>query len=260
MKHPLIVKVLVGLMIAATLYRIWVGWDFNNPAETGHYSLIDDEIPDDVRARLHPWIAGFIGLSPEQAKARLEERWETIDRPSLRALSNVLLESKITYLVDSPEGGMICATRPDTYKSGNDDFWYLPAPPERSVIQEQLEPIGLADNKALGDFLYHFGDLAESHETSGYFMHSESPFPTFTDSWDGAIKDFDEWEGSLMLFHALNGCFILVRQDGSVGWWMMQEHRVKKEANDFDEFILEYSEYRKISWPCDPYGPPDDER
>jgi hypothetical protein len=107
---------------------------------------------------------------------------------------------------------------------------------------------------ALGNFLHHFGGLAESPETSGYFMHSESPLPTFTDSWDGTIKYFDEWEGSLMLYHALNGCFILVRQDGSVGWWMMQEHRVEKEAKDFDEFILKYAKHRKTSWPYDPYG------
>ena len=64
MKLPLLAKVLVCLMVAATLYRIWDGSTFNDPAETGRYSLVDNDIPDDVRARLHPWVAGFIGLSP----------------------------------------------------------------------------------------------------------------------------------------------------------------------------------------------------
>ena len=88
-------------------------------------------------------------------------------------------------------------------------------------------------------------------------MYGNAPWPLFTDSWEGTIRGFDAWKDSLMLYHARNGCHLLVRRDGKVAWWIMQERRVEVIADDFDEFVLQFNEHRKISYPFDPYGAPD---
>lgn len=105
-------------------------------------------------------------------------------------------------------------------------------------------------------FLTKYAVLAEETTTAGHFVHSESPWPTFTDSWDGTIDGFEDWEYSLMIYHARNGCQVLVRQDGKVAWWVMPERLVGELADDFDEFVEQFSEHRRIAWPFDPYGPP----
>ena len=100
-----------------------------------------------------------------------------------------------------------------------------------------------------------FAGLAEDDSTAGNFLYRESPWPTFTDSWGGCIQGFAEWENALILYQARNGCELLVRPSGEVGWWMMQERYVADYALDFDEFVSKFSKYREVAWPFDPYGP-----
>ena len=155
---------------------------------------------------------------------------------------------------------MIRAFRPTTKEVGCGDFWYLPAPLDAEEITRKLVTCGLQTNDALREFLIYFSGLAEDTTTAGHFVYGSSPWPLFTDSWEGSIEGFDEWKDSLMLYHARNGCHVLVRRDGKVSWWVMQEHTVEPIAMNFDEFVLQFNEHRKISWPFDPYGAPDDER
>ena len=226
------------------------------PEEPDEYPL-DGDIPDHVRAKLDPWIAGFIGLTTAEANERLAERWSSIERPSLKALRDTLSKFEVRAIVDYEEGGLIYAYRPGSKDEGIGDFFYLPAPLNPEEIQKRLEPSKLQGNDALREFLFYFGGLAEDTATAGQFVYSDPPWPLFTDSWDGEIKGFEEWENALMLYHARNGCFILVRPDGKVAWWVMQEGIVETEAEDFDDFILKFNEHRKISWPYDPYGASD---
>ncbi len=226
--------------------------------EPTEYRLPANDIPAEVRKRLHPWIAGFIGLTPEAASLRVAERWASIQRPSLRALRETLSQFKVEAIVDYGEGGRIRAFRPTDEEVGCGDFWYLPAPLSADEITERLSPSGLQGNDALHEFLVYYAGLSEDTTTAGHFMHDEPPWPLFSDSWDDSIEGFDEWKDSLMLYHARNGCHILVRRDGKVAWWIMQEGVVEHIADDFDSFIGQFNEHRKISWPYDPYGAPED--
>jgi hypothetical protein len=225
---------------------------FREPKE---YRLPANDVPQEVRQRLHPWIAGFIGLTPEQANRRVAERWSSIERPSLRALRETLIQFSVEAIVDYEEGGMIRTFRATKEEVGCGDSWYLTAPLSRQELTRRLAASCLQANDSLREFLTYFAGLAEDTTTAGSFVYSNPPWPLFTDSWDGTIDGFDAWKDSLMLYHARNGCYVLVRTDGKVAWWMMQEHRVKLIAEDFDEFILQFNEHRKISWPFDPYGP-----
>lgn len=228
--------------------------------EPTEYRLPANDISADVRERLHPWIVGFVGLTSEAAERRLAERWKSIERPSLRALRDTLSQFQIEAIVSYGEGGMIRAFRPTNDEVGCGDFWYLPPPLDADEISKKLLPSGLQGNQALHEFLEAFAGLAEDTTTAGHFVHDDPSWPLFTDSWDGLIEGFDDWKDSLMLYHARNGCHILIRRDGKVAWWIMQEHRVEQIADDFDAFIGQFNEHRKISWPYDPYGAPDDTR
>lgn len=226
------------------------------PQKHPSYELPASDMPKDVQASLHPWIAGFIGLSPAEATARLHERWASLQRPSLLALRDTLSEFEVRAIVDDGAGGMIYAVRPKSDENIVGNSFYLPAALTESELTKHLKQVGLADNAALKEFMHYFGGLAEDSIAAGNFVYRETPWPTFSDSWEGSIQGFEDWKSSLMIYHALNGCHVLVHPNGKVAWWMMQEHRVAECANDFDEFIMYFSKHRKLAWPFDPYGPP----
>jgi hypothetical protein len=94
------------------------------PHEPTVYRLPATDIPDAVRDSLHPWIAGFIGLTPALATERLHERWASIIRPSLCALRETLKTFIVQAIVDYQVGGMIYAVRPnsDEDEVGNSFF------------------------------------------------------------------------------------------------------------------------------------------
>ena len=207
------------------------------PPQPDSYPLPATDISDDVRAKLNPWVAGFIGLSPQQATARLQKRWESIESKPLLGLRSVLGEFEVREIVDYGDGGLIYAVRPNAEDQNVGNAFYLPAPIDAELLASRLNDSNLSDVDNLPEFMTHFGGLAEDTTTAGQFVHTENPWPTFTDSWDGSIEGFDEWKDSLMLYHARNGCILLVRSDGHVAWWVMQEAVVREIAQSFGEFI-----------------------
>lgn len=225
--------------------------------EPTEYRLPANDISAELRQRLHPWIAGFIGLTPEEATRRIAHRWDSIQRPSLRALRETLSQFRVEAIVDYGEGGRIRAFRPTKEEVGCGDFWYLPPPLDADEITERLLPSGLQDHAALNEFMIHFSGLAEDTTTAGNFMHDDPPWPLFTGSWYGEMEGLDAWQGSLMLYHACEGSHILMRQDGKVAWYIMEWGKVEPLTDDFDSFIVQFNERRKISWPYDPCGVPD---
>ncbi|MCW1925555.1 hypothetical protein OKA05_23555 [Luteolibacter arcticus] len=231
-------------------------------SNTSDFPLPAEKLPDDVKAQLDPWVAGFVGLSREQAGQRLRDRWNRIERPSLLALRDTLLKFEVQGISKTHSGYAIEAYRPGSEDPGIGDYWYLSGPMDHAEISKRLAPFGLEGNEALRDFLYYFGGLGEDTETAGHFVSAARDWAVFENTPDSFIdlrttKGFDEWKGALMLFHARNGCHILVRRDGTVGWWVMQEATVTTEAVDFDGFIRMFNKHRQISWPFDPY-PPDE--
>lgn len=229
----------------------------NYRAKPKPYYLAATGIPDNVRESLHPWIAGFIELAPADATKRLHDRWANISRPSLLALRDTLAEFEVCAIVDHGVGGLIYAVRPNADDGTIGNSFYLPAPIDPETLDSRLVSVSLSENSAVREFMIHFAGLAEDTTTAGQFVYLDSPWPTFTDSWDDSIDGFDEWKNSLMVYEARNGCQVLVHPNGKVAWWVVQERLVAQQADDFDEFVIQFSGHRKLAWPFDPYGPPD---
>ena len=74
------------------------------PPVPTRYELPAREIPANVRGALHPWIAGYVRLTPAQATERLHKRWQSIARPSLLALRKVLGDFEVRAIVDHEQG------------------------------------------------------------------------------------------------------------------------------------------------------------
>lgn len=230
----------------------------NLPPDPAAYPLPAEDIPSSVRESLHPWISGFIGLSTVEATQRLQERWASINHPALLELRRTLSEFEVRSVVDYGEGGLIYAVRRNASDEYIGNTFYLPGPLDSAILDIQLDAVSHSENATLREFLQHFAGLAEDTTIAGHFVYLNLPWETFTDSWNGSIEGFDEWRDSLMLYQARNGCTLLARQDGAVGWWVMQESLVAKEADTFEEWIWKFSDHRKLAWPYDPYGPADD--
>ena len=255
MKYCLLVGSLVAVMSSGCDSGGKQKRSWSRPATPIRYKLPAGDVPLNVRESLHPWIAEFLDLTPAQATERLHERWSTIQRPSLVALRKTLAEFEVRSIVDYQEGGMIYAVRPNADENIVGNSFYLPGPIDPKELKGRLDSVSLAENECVFEFLTYFAGLAEDTTTSGNFVYRETPWPTFTDSWEGKIKGFDEWENALMIYCARNGCHVLVRPNGNVAWWVMQERLVREEWADFDEFVLKFNAHRKISYPFDPYGP-----
>src|SRR5262245_5343806 len=114
-------------------------------SKPARYDLPADDLPKALRKKLHPWIAGFIGLSPAKATRRLQQRWADIKRPALKALRKTLSEFEVRAIVENKNGGAIYAERPGSEEEIGNSF-YLPGPLDAKLLRGKLESFGLAAN------------------------------------------------------------------------------------------------------------------
>lgn len=175
------------------------------PTEPTASPLPAEDIPSDVRESLHPWISGFIGLSTAEATQRLHERWASINHPSLLELRKTLSDFEVRSVVDYGEGGLIYAVRRNAKDEYVGNTFYLPGPLDNAILDTQLNRASHSDIATLREFLQYFAGLAEDTTTAGDFVYLDLPWETFTDSWNGSIEGFEDWQDSLMLYTSRNG-------------------------------------------------------
>lgn len=226
------------------------------------YPLTQSGIPNEVVEKMAPWIKGFVGLSGELAQGRLLKRWEEIEDPELQNLARTLSKFAVNAVVDFEEGCVIAGARTGSDGSRIGDTWYLPAALEREYWKERLRSFRLDRHSGVVEFFYYFGGLAENTFEAGSFRYCEEEWPLFGPGaekfpgydWPESVNDFPVWHGSLCFYQALNGCDLLLRPNGAVGWWIMQEQRVEVVAASFEEFVSIYAKHWDKSWPFDPYS------
>jgi len=241
---------------------------FFNYTEFGNrstsYPLPATDIPTELSDGLAPWIKGFVGLDHESAQERLRKRWKLIGRTGLRDLAKILENFEVNAIVDFEVGGVIAATRPGVDGGRIGDTWYLPAPLERDFWQGKLKAFGLDDHQVVLEFFEHFGGLAENTFEAGSFRYCEEEWSIFCPEcevfpgwhWPESVRGFPDRHHSLLFYQALNGSSLLLRSDGAVAWWIMQEQRVEQVAASFEQFLPIYAEHWTKRWPFDPYGGP----
>ncbi|WP_425617643.1 hypothetical protein NA78x_001324 [Anatilimnocola sp. NA78] len=226
------------------------------------YVLPADELPADVNAALDPWISQLRGKQPADVKKMLVERWSTIQNPVLQELRDRLLEFQPTSVVVRQGQGWLRLQTPSA-DPGIGDSWYVPAPISVATLSEKLKKVGLRDNAVLTEFAEHFSGLRESMpDTAGSFLEGSEwytfPLPGYELH---EIRGAKDWQGSLILFHALNGNAVLLHPDGHCGWWHFPDHETEQRYPDLESFIRAFTQFSRVySWPFDGYTPPDDSR
>ena len=223
------------------------------------YRAESREVPQSLKSKLSSWVEGFIDKSEADARLLLCQRWESIQHQELKSLASVLSEFSLAGISEFEEGGSAKFAK-------DDDQFFIPSPLPSEVIDSKLDVAGLSNVRGLRDFLVHFGGLAEAIDCAGSFRYSEE-WPIWGGDpnvgnygfpWNENTQGFQDWVGSLMFYHAVNGCQVLVRQDGEVAWNVMQERRIVKIASSLLEFVSQYVEHWKLDGfhRYDPYSEP----
>jgi hypothetical protein len=223
------------------------------------YILPAATLPDDVHARLDPWIQAMRGKQPAEVKELLAQRWSNLREPALKELRNRLLEFTPKSIVIHEGRGWLRADVPSADPSIGDS-WYLPSPPEDIDWEAKLREFGVEGNPLLIEFTQHFGGLREDlPDMSGSFyeVHEWERFPLPGYELD-EIKGAKDWQGSLIIFHARNGNSVLLHPDGRCGWWWFAEREVVENQPDLESLIRSFTRFnREFSFPFDGYPPED---
>ena len=136
------------------------------PESATEYRLPALAMPSAERARIHPWLAQFVGMSPEHAHQVLERRWAGVSPGPLLKVRELLLGFGCTSLVVSEQHGWL-----GTERSPDDcDLFLIAEPIATDGIDRLLNHHGLSGNKLFRDFLVQFGGLREHSIIAGSFV------------------------------------------------------------------------------------------
>lgn len=203
------------------------------------------------------WLAAFRNDSAVRVRERLERYWAPLRTPEFREFAAFLLEAEEFGIVND-YGGYLFGQSKDTTGQRIGDRWYLPCRDPSPNFSELLQESGHTPEDKLFEFLTYFGGIGDDLHYSGRFMF-HPPWRKFTSevaSWfDYRIDGFADWEDALMLYESLDGSVALIRNDGTVGWWMTAELRVRPTSQNLAGFITYYMKARKSRSPFCCYSP-----
>ncbi len=210
-------------------------------------------MPSEERARIHPWLTQFVGMSPEHAHQVLESRWAGVTTRPLFKVRELLLSFGCTSLFVAEQHGWLGSERsPDDC-----DLFLIAEPIAAERIDHLLDHHGLSGNELFREFLVQFGGLREDPIVSGDFVRGdEEAMQIVNEPWmKEDVAGYDNWEGSAIIYRARNGDTVLLHPSGPIAWWTCAERRIDHKADDFGEFLEYFVEYKRTDWPFDSYGP-----
>ena len=203
--------------------------------------------------QIHPWLAQFVGMSPEDAHQVLEKRWAGVAAGPLLKVRDLLLGFGCTSLVVLEQHAWL-----GTERSPDDcDLFLIAEPIATERIDRLLNQHGLSGNKLFREFLAQFGGLREDPTIAGSFVRGdEESLRMVNQPWmKEEVAGYDDWEGSSIIYSARNGDAVLLHPSGPIAWWKGAERRIDHQADDFGEFLEYFVEYKQTDWPFDSYGP-----
>ncbi|HEY4262366.1 MAG TPA: SMI1/KNR4 family protein [Schlesneria sp.] len=186
----------------------------------------------------------------------IQLRFAEIEPPELKALADQLKSYKPVSIVVQESR---CWIRLDSaHKSeivGASAF--VPVTPDAARIRSNLIANGFEVNSLFTSFMLQFAGLAEDFSSSGGFIREDEKWETLSEDWHQEVIDnYEDWRGSLMIYHARNGDQVLLHRDGQVGWWVFAEGHVERDFESFADFLASYISHRaNVAWPLDSYGP-----
>lgn len=206
---------------------------------------------DDCALEVGDWLSAFSYDTTDCARKRLKHFWAPVRTPEFMQLAGHLLESE-KFGIDDRNFGFLFGESKDVTGTRIGDRWYLPSRDPLIDFSQCLTESGHGSNSELLEFLTYFGGIGDDPEYYGQFMF-RPPWKSFSNevhSWfNYRIDGYSKWEDALMLYESLDGSVALIRKDGSIGWWMTAELRVRHFAANLAEFVSYYTKSRKSKEP-----------
>lgn len=217
------------------------------------------ETPDAVSSSF--WGQALQGKGPEEVRLVLKTIWSEPVDPELQLLREKLLgfipyglscSGERVYLrMDHPElpGGV--------ERIG--DCYYLSEPGSNDEMAVILSRFGIGACPGLAEFFVLFRGLRESIDMAGGFeLPSEwRTFGEVIEPWKDYIDDLaaiEAWEGSVKIYHALNGDLVLMNQAGGTAWWRIGGQSIQPIEARFEGFLSYFRRHLDRHWPFDSYG------
>lgn len=230
--------------------------EFEGEPATTEYFLPQPKIA--VDHTLHPWMQSIARSAPEAVADVVAARFKCVEVPVLKPLCKQLLRYTAESILVRGDQQWLHFASP--HQKHEQSHVLIPPPVEPSTLQEQQRSCSSALPPSFLSFMEHFAGIREHYSTAGHFIDEAEEWTYLTEDWQREIIDnFDDWTGSLLIFHSSSGDHLLLHPDGHLGWWLYGEGKVEMRFPSFDDFLKFYVQYReKSAWPLDAYGPPPD--
>jgi hypothetical protein len=212
-------------------------------------------MPSRTLEDLPEWMRQIATTDIDGIRRLLNERWATTVRAELFPLREQLLSyAPASIVVCEHWSWLRLKSEFDEEIIGSSA--YLPSPAETSELARRLEEFNIPADTLFSNFLQNFAGLAEDFMAAGGFIDLTEEWETFSGSEYEDAENYEDWKGSLLIYHSRGGDGLLLRPDGHIGWWVIDQWRVTSDFDSLSAFVRFYVDYRDAEpWPLDSYGP-----
>jgi hypothetical protein len=231
----------------------------HEPEFEGHPAATEYFLPHPIIApehQLHPWLQSIAQAGADALREPVADRFSGLGCTPLLALQEQIISyTPYSIIVRETQQWLhLVSTHGETEQT----HVLLPPSPSITELRKHLDSVPFDPGPTFSSFMRYFTGLREHFSIAGNFVEEDEEWMYLTQDWQcQIIRNFDEWRGSLLIFHAANSDQLLLHPDGHLGWWLYGVGEVERRFDSFDHFVQSYVEYRRASpWPFDAYGPP----
>lgn len=145
---------------------------------------------------------------------------------------------------------------------------YLGGVHDRSDVKRHVERVGLSGATDLVEFYSLFDQLGDSPPCVAGGFVSVRELRTVADlrreesrtTPFARLKNSGEWETAVPIYEGRNGDCIVMRANGSAGWFVHSRSEVRGAWNDLSSVLRTFLDHLLHAWPLDSYGIPSEIR
>ena len=193
-------------------------WFYPEGPDTFEYLLPVERFSDGHDSKLPEWTRDFASLPLEGATTAFAKYLDSIARPEISEFTNVVRTlTPYSIVVHQTDSWLLCKTQEqfdETSAHGN--MLQLPAP---HVNVEWPSFFDSDRFTTLKHFLKYFGGTRIDIPPTCGILAPDRLAPVTEDFETYAWKNIRAWDGTYPVYNVGNGDVVLVRSDGTYGYW-----------------------------------------
>ncbi len=174
-----------------------------------------------------------------------------IESPVLKTLANRLLQSE-RLGVANVEPGFVFGQYGTRDSESVGERWFLPTQMPLAEVKQKMYKLQLHKDSLFVEFFTWFSGLQYDLDFICGFsdLRSVQVFDDEIALGCDFSEPYQEWIGSPIIFHGLDGSVILARTDGSVGFWQVGETAISKSKSTFRDVVFQFANLLGTTSPC----------